>query len=196
MTAAADSTNVIRALRDIERDIKEHVDAGDHAAAEAAEPHYRRAGPLLVEAKEGHFVGDTAGFYNWAQKKFGKSQTQIRAWLHYAGAVEDKSFKSLGKVRYSPKSEGGMGQSPPRSRPWTQPVDEIAERARREAFRVAQEEALSRAEEREAEHKLGHRLIDIGYRVLAKELHPDKMRGDKRAFQRLGRVRDKLKHSI
>jgi hypothetical protein len=196
MTVATDSTNVIRPLRDIEKDIKEHVDAGDHAAAEAAEPHYRRTGPLLVEAKEGHFVGDAAGFYDWAQKKFGKSRTQIRTWIGYAGVIEDKSFKTISNFRYSPKTKGGMGQAPPRSRSWTQPVDDIAERARREAFRVAQEEALSRAEERDAEHKLGHRLIDIGYRVLAKELHPDKMRGDKRAFQRLGRVRDKLKHSI
>jgi hypothetical protein len=91
-----------------------------------------------------------------------------------------------------------MGHAPPsaRTRSWTAPVDEIAERARREAFRLVQEEALSRAEEREAERKLADRLVDIGYRVLAKELHPDKMRGDKTAFQRLGRVRHALKHCI
>jgi len=77
----------------------------------------------------------------------------------------------------------------------TAPVDGIAERARKEAFRLAQEEALTYAQERDAQRKLAHRLIDIGYEVLAKE-NPDKMRGDREAIQRLNKVRDKLKHSI
>src|SRR5215475_12269134 len=184
MTATAETANIVRPLRAIEAEIKEYINAGDRAAAHAAEPHYRKAAPLLIEAKEGHFAGDAAGFYDWAQKKFGKSRTQITRWVGYSREDTHKSFKSLHEATYAPKSKGGLGETPRASRAWTQPVDEVAERARREAFRLQQEDALSRAEERDAERKLAHRLIDIGYKVLAKELHPDKMRGDKSAFQR------------
>ena len=198
MSTLSEVANVARSLRILEGLIKEQFDGAERAAADATEPYYRTAAPLLVEAKEGHFVGNADGFYNWAQKKFGKSRTQISTWLSSAQALTDKSFKSLHEIRYAPKVQGGRGHKPPsaRTRPWTQPVDEVAERARREAFRLVQDEALSRFEERKAEHQLAGRLVDIGYRVLAKELHPDKMGGDKSAFQRLSRVRHKLKHSI
>ena len=69
-----------------------------------------------------------------------------------------------------------------------------AERARREAERL-REENLTRQEEREADRQLALRLIDIGYKVLAKELHPDKG-GSRDAMQRLGRVRDRLKQHV
>jgi len=44
--------------------------------------------------------------------------------------------------------------------------------------------------------KVAHELISIGYRALAKELHPDTPHGDRDAMIRLNRVCDKLKHSI
>jgi hypothetical protein len=47
-----------------------------------------------------------------------------------------------------------------------------------------------------AQRSLAHRLIDIGYIALAKELHPDTPHGDSTSMARLNRVRDKLKHSI
>ena len=76
-------------------------------------------------------------------------------------------------------------------RDWTAPVDDIAERARRDAERL-QDEHLSKEKERQAEYQLALRLIEIGYKVLAKELHPDKG-GTKDSMARLGRVRDRLK---
>ena len=42
-----------------------------------------------------------------------------------------------------------------------------------EASRLAREDALAQAQQREAKRKLGHRLINTGYKALAKELHPD-----------------------
>jgi hypothetical protein len=195
--SVAEERDLVRPLRVLERLIKEELDAGDQAAKAAAEPHYRNVAPLLLEAKEGHFRDNASGFYDWAQKKFGKSRTTISTYLAYGIGSERKSFKNLHEFQRTPKEHGGLGQ-PYRGvmRSWAGPVDDIADRARKEAFRLAQDEALSRAEEREAERKLASRLVDIGYKVLAKELHPDKMRGDKSAFQRLVRVRDKLKHSL
>jgi hypothetical protein len=51
-------------------------------------------------------------------------------------------------------------------------------------------------EEREAQRKVAHRLIDIGYKALAREFHPDRPHGDADTMARLNRLRDKLKHSI
>jgi hypothetical protein len=200
MTATAEA-NLVRPLRVLESLIREHIDAGDHAAKEAAEPYYRKAGPLLAEAKESHFQGDTAGFYDWAQKKFyQKSRDTIRTWTEWGSLDRPKSFKHITDFVRTPKAEGGLGHKsktiPIVRREWATPAAEIAERARKEAFRLVQEESLTRAQEREAERKLANRLVDIGYKVLAKELHPDRMHGDKEAMQRLVRVRDKLKHSI
>ena len=48
-------------------------------------------------------------------------------------------------------------------------------------------------EEREVEAKLGLRLINAGYRILASELHPDRPGGSVEAMIRLQNVRDRLK---
>jgi hypothetical protein len=97
------------------------------------------------------------------------------------------------------KNQGGLGHTPrisPIRVDWAKPVNEAVERIRREQLRLAQEETLSYRQERDAERQLADRLIDIGFKALAKELHPDRIHGDKEAMQRLIRVRDKLKHSI
>jgi hypothetical protein len=47
-----------------------------------------------------------------------------------------------------------------------------------------------------AQREVAHRLIDIGFKVLAKKLHPDLPNGDAIAMARLNKVRDQLKHSI
>jgi hypothetical protein len=197
--AETDHRSVVRPLRVIEAELIEEFKMADNAAADAARPYYERAAPLLAEAKEGHFHNDTAGFYAWAQKKFGKSKDTIRTWTQLGSSTRSKQFKNLEHFRTTPKEHGGLGvnyKATALRREWTAPVDAIAERAQREAFRLAQEDALTRAEERVANRKLAHRLIDIGYKVLAKELHPDKLHGDRTAMQRLNAVRDMLKHSI
>jgi hypothetical protein len=191
---------VVRPLRVIESEIKEILQDADAAIEDAQRPYYQKIGPLLVEARDGHFKGDSIGFLAWGTKKFGKNQETIRRWTALGAAATPKPFKHLEHFAHTPKARGGLGHTPrippgPR-REWAGPVNEVAERARREAFRLAQEDALTRAQERDAERKLAFRLIDIGYKVLAKELHPDKLDGDRDAMTRLNRVRDKLKHSI
>ena len=74
---------------------------------------------------------------------------------------------------------------------WHEGVKESVERAKREAERI-REENLTRQQEREADQKLALRLIEIGFKVLAKELHPDRG-GSREAMTRLNRVRDRLK---
>jgi hypothetical protein len=193
---ATDDREVVRPLRVIEAELQQLFREADEAAEEARQPFYDKASPLLLEALTGHFKGNRSQFYNWATTKFGKSQLTIRTCVARAGAPPNKPLKSLHETKYAEPKQGGLGWTRPISREWAAPVDEVAQRARKEALRIAQEDVLTRAQERDAEKKLSNRLIDIGYKVLAKELHPDKMGGDKTAFQRLGRVRDKLKHSL
>ena len=70
-------------------------------------------------------------------------------------------------------------------------IKENVKQAKADAARVA-DEHLTRQQERDAEKKLALRLIDIGFKVLVKELHPDRG-GSKDAMSRLSRVRARLK---
>ena len=190
MTALAKqaSREVARPLKVLERLIKEDIEAGDKAGMD----YWRSAGEKLNEAQDGHFERDTAGFWRWAETKFEKTRTTIRTWMALGALPASKSFKSQ---RDYQKAQG-YSVTPTRiHRDWARPVDDIADRARNEARRLAAEDALTHRQEREAEAKLGLRLIDIGYRVLAKELHPDKG-GSREAMHRLGRVRDRLRSNV
>jgi hypothetical protein len=69
---------------------------------------------------------------------------------------------------------------------------EIVERSRAERRGAG----LTWMQEHEAQRNVARRLIDIGYKELAPQLHPDKAGGSHDAMARLNRVRDKLKHSI
>lgn len=192
MTAVAkqDNREVARPLKVLEKLILEDIEQGELAG----KGFYKAAGEKLNEARDGYYDGDPQGFYVWATKKFGKSSAQIRTWMGFAAASSRKSFKSIAEYRRH-KGDPGAAKSGRLSRGWTAPVDDIAERARNEARRLASQEEMTRAQERDAEAKLGLRLIDIGYRVLAKELHPDKG-GSRDAMSRLGRVRDRLRSNV
>jgi hypothetical protein len=194
MTAlqTSEKREVARPLKVLAPLIQADVENGDQAGMK----YYVNAGEKLNEAKDGHFDGDTAGFLRWAEKTTGKGRTQINTWMGVAAASSHKSFKSLADYRYKERGHQGASPTGRLSRSWTAPVDAVAERARKEAFRLIQDEALTRAQERDAERALAHRLIDIGWKVLAKELHPDKVGGSRDAMKRLNSVRDKLKHAI
>jgi hypothetical protein len=49
-------------------------------------------------------------------------------------------------------------------------------------------------ERRDAEMRLGLQLIDIGYKILAREMHPDRG-GSREEMVRLNLVRERLKTS-
>jgi hypothetical protein len=182
---------VARPLKVLAPLIQDDISRGDQAGIEF----YRAAGEKLAEAEDGHFDGDSKGFYRWAEKEFGKKPTTIDTWVALAAARGRNSFKSLRQFRQAPKEEGGFGKkdNKPAYREWTAPVDAIADKARIEQRRLIASEHVSRQEEREAKLKLKLRIIDIGYKVLARELHPDKVGGSKEAMTRLNEARNELK---
>jgi hypothetical protein len=191
MTALAKqaSHEVARPLKTLERLIKEDIEAGERQGMD----YWRSAGEKLNEAQDGHFDGDAAGFWRWAEKSFGKTKTQLRVWMAYGSHSHPKRFKTQQQFEKDALGYESRGVRPRRD--WTVSVSDVADRARNEARRLAAEDALTHRQEREAEAKLGLRLIDIGYRVLAKELHPDKG-GSREAMHRLGRVRDRLRSNV
>lgn len=181
---------VARPLKVLVPLIKQDFDEGERAGM----AHFRKAGEKLNEAHRGHFQGDTKGLLDWAEKTFKKKREQLRGYMASASPTIDKSLDTITKV----KAAAGIRAEPSTRvfREWTAPVDGIADRARNEARRLAAEDSLSRQQERQAEAKLGLRLIDIGFKVLALEFHPDKMGGTREAMTRLNRVRDRLKANV
>ena len=184
-------TQVARPLKILVPLIKDDLAKGKEAAEKAGMPYYQAAGEKMLEAKP----QISGGFQDWVKRNFGITPRHAQNYMNLARATAGEQigrahpFNSLSEfMRHEGKEPYGK-KSPHRE--WHKDVDHIADRARRDMERI-REESLTRQQEREAEQKLALRLIDIGYKVLAKELHPDKG-GSRDAMQRLTRVRDRLK---
>jgi hypothetical protein len=194
-----DEGPVLRPLKMLVALIKEDLRQGNAAAAEAAKsagmPFYRAAGEKMIEAKQQLNHGE---FGDWVHRNFGLRKPQSSFYMKLAEAtmgtekLSADNFSSIKDFRrrhlgHDVPTSGGSQRQPA----WREDVNDNIERARRDAERI-REDTLSRAQEREAEQKLAMRLIDIGYKILVKELHPDKG-GSRDAMSRLNRVRDRLK---
>ena len=166
----------------IKEDLK-HID-------EAGLPFKREAGAKLIEAR-GQMKHGLFG--SWLKKNFALSKSTAYQYINLAEAANQNSrvleFSSMNEFHRETGSPNY--RSVTTKQDWHEGVKENVERARREAERLRQED-LTRQQERDAEKKLAHRLIDIGFKILSKELHPDKG-GSRDAMSRLNRVRDRLK---
>jgi hypothetical protein len=191
--ATTDDHAIARSLKVLAPLIKQDIAEADSAGR----PHYEAAAAKLIEARDGHFEDNLAGFYRWAVDEFQKSQGTIRSWIVF-GAKNNGRFKTKEHHARAPKHKGGLGNKPrikPLRREWGLPVDELAQRALDDAMRLAREASLSRKQEADADRKLANRLIDIGFKVLVVELHPDKG-GSHEAMMRLNRIRAQLKNCV
>jgi hypothetical protein len=151
---------------------------------------YLRAGEKLIEAKAGEELKH-GEFENWACEVTDRSQQTWTDWMRAARnqkkskAVQFKSIRqAVGGHRASVGAKGNY-------RAWHDPVKKIASEVKSDVKRVDFTE-IDRKQEVREEQKLALRLIDIGYKVLAVELHPDKG-GSKEVMTRLNVVRDNLK---
>lgn len=192
MSTAIEARNdnaIAKPLRDYVPLIREQFELAEKAGIQ----YFHAAGNLLTEVRETHFEGDAKGFFEWAEKNFGKTRGHLRTYMALSTDTSRKSFRTLDDFReYRGEDRQRTGRV---RRDWTAPIDAVADKARREAQRLALEDNLTRQQERDAESKLGLRLIDIGYKVLARELHPDKG-GSREAMARLNRVRERLRANV
>lgn len=153
---------------------------------DAGQEHYRRAGQMLIEAKDQIAHG---GWGKWLSKNFDLSSTTATTYMRWARHADqigsggpDLPYRSLSEMRGK--------------------TDRVREdRKQQKEFRrvlrdVARDDFIQERQARDAEiqvhRELAAELIDLGYRALATKLHPDRG-GTKDAMARLNRVRDELK---
>lgn len=161
--------------------IKDELEAGDAAGIE----HYRRAGEMLNEAKEQLERGEWGP---WLDRNFHLSRDTARRYMVLARESENRRRRPFSSIQ---EAMGRPSRSPAPA--WAKPVREVVSRVNMEALA---QDRQNREKEASMRRQLALRLIDIGYKVLAAELHPDKPGGSREAMARLNEVRDLLKRAI
>lgn len=192
-------TTVMRPLKILIPFIKQHLEAGNEKARQAAMEDYRLAGEALWEAKAQVEPGQWG---KWLAKNFELSKSTAYDYMQLANYMEIQLASDSGLAGnpqvVEPKSLSSVTRpnrpaNHPSSSAWYKPVQEAANRVNVPQMK---REAENKQKEKELERKLGLQLIDIGYRVLAAKLHPDHRGGSAIAMARLNRVRAILKGAL
>jgi hypothetical protein len=177
--AARKTQAVARPLKVLVPLIKEELDAAD----EAGLGHYRRAGEMLLEAREQLSGGSWTA---WLTKNFALSR--VSAWRYMKLAEQGPTKRFTRETTLA----DAIGERPSeyhrRVGEW-RPLREIT--AKVNVDHLAQERQ-TREDEVRMHRELAVELIEIGFKALATRLHPDKG-GSKDAMVRLNRVRHELK---
>jgi len=165
------------------------------AAAEVVNSIYIAIGEKLLEAKA---QIPHREFAAWVKDNFKFGQRASQQYMQLARATNSLSEQKRNAIRAADDMslremirEHTDNKNYGRPATWQAEIRDNVRKAREDAARLA-DEHLTRQQERDAEKKLALRLIDIGFKVLVKELHPDKG-GSKDAMARLSRVRARLK---
>lgn len=200
MVNSMNHTELVRSSRELAPLITEQIQLGDLAAEEAGMPYYRKAGSLLEEARASVKLEDKETFEEYCERVTKKSYRQCRRYIeaHHeqVAALEYARKKRISGRTRPPKVSNSLSEMEGRRssgsvyREWREDVDKAAEVARKQQLKAAED----RATEQKRMQELARKLIDIGFKVLAKELHPDKMGGSKDAMSRLNKIRERLSH--
>lgn len=180
---------VARPLRVLVSLIQEDLKHGKDAAVRAGMPYYQAAGEKMLEARPQIPVGD---FQSWVERNFKISYRQASNYMRLAQAHPSTgSALPVDTLSEFIRETGNPNYNRPTPPPdWHGPVNKIVDRVDTETLNLKREE-MKRADERVAQRTLALQLIDIGYKVLARTLHPDKG-GSREAMTRLNAVRDRL----
>lgn len=155
-------------------------------------PYYIAAGEKLIEAKGQMHHGE---FMPWVKRNFDIKIPQADVYMALAKNTAATSFSSLSEFqRETGRRPADYNTFASKKPDWHEPVKQIIDRVDTETLNLKREE-LKRAEERQTQRELALQLIDIGYKVLARKLHPDRG-GSKDAMARLNAVRDRLKQCV
>ncbi len=174
------TTTIARPLKVLVPLIKEELAEGDAAGLD----HYRRAGTMLLEAKDQVAHGSWTG---WLSKNFELSQNTAIRYMRLARMEADRAadskFTHVGEYR---GLRHAIGE--PRAREAWRDVFKAADKV--DVDQVKQERQ-SREEEVSLRRKLAVELITLGYKALATRLHPDRG-GSRDAMARLNDIRAEL----
>jgi hypothetical protein len=154
---------IARPLSTLAALINQDLKHGRAAAEDAGRPYYEAAGEKLLEAK------DQIPDEDFVQRTFQISPAAARRYLRFAES----------KPKYY------------RPAWWPEAVKPIVPQIDTQRLNLVRED-LKRKDERQAERTLALQMIDMGYKVLARKLHPDKG-GSREAMARLNAVRARHK---
>jgi hypothetical protein len=189
VVAMAQKTEVARPLSVLVPLIKDDLDQGREASERAGLPYYRAAGEKMLEAKASADMKH-GEFRGWIKRNFkistetAANYMRLAAHLEKSGALDFSSMSDFIRKTSRPNYNQPSG--------WHGPVNDIAAKVNIDALA---KERQTREREAKMLRELSHRLIDIGYKVLASKLHPDKG-GSAEAMARLNKVRSTLKGAI
>jgi len=146
--------------------------------------HYRRAGEMLLEARD-----QVAAFKwgAWLSKNFELSARTASRYMRLATVVEQRGGRPLPAETSLSSAIGDDESRRARVAAW-QPVREAT--ASVDAVRLSEERQV-RDDEVRLHRELAIELVNIGYKALATRLHPDRG-GSRDAMRRLNRVRVEL----
>jgi len=174
--------------------IKEDLAHGREAAERAGMPYYQAAGEKMLEAKSQLKHGE---FVPWVERNFNIKIRQAQTYMALAEHDEKRGATRFSSLSDFERSTGlrspDYNTTASRTPEWHEPIKQIVGRLDTAMLNLKRED-MKRQEERDAQKKLALQLIDIGYKVLARELHPDKG-GSRDAMARLNAVRDRLKQN-
>lgn len=189
--AVKEEQRVARPLRILVPLIQDDLKNGREAAEQAGMPHYQAAGEKLIEAKSQMKHGEWGP---WLQRNFTLSQQTAALYMRIAENEGASSFSTQGAfIRATATSQSGRSYNTFASKKpaYIEEVKQITSTVDVATLNLKREE-MKRQEEREAQRTLALQLIAIGYKVLARTLHPDKG-GSREAMARLNAVRERLK---
>lgn len=183
----SEGRKIARPLKTLIPMIQSELQQGNDAGHE----HYRRAGEMLIEAKDQVGYG---GWNKWLTKNFDLSRSTAAVYMQWARVHEDNlsrgarqpTFASLGEMRGDTdrRREERQSSQHQRFQRVLRDVTRDRDTFTQERQRVDDEIQICR--------ELAVKMIDAGFHVLAKKLHPDHG-GEKEGMMRLNRIRDELK---
>lgn len=177
--AQSSKSQVTRPLKILVPLIKDELEEADAAGLE----HYRRAGEMLVEAKDQVPHGSWA---RWLTKNFDLSKDTAARYMRLARVAENDNRKYVGAATI----EDALGEQPRRERHAIR--NKLFDAVDRVNVERMADERQTRDDEIKLHREVALQLIDLGYRALATRLHPDRG-GSRDAMGRLNVVRDELK---
>lgn len=184
MTVQSEGRKIARPLKVLIPMIQSELQQGNSAGQE----HYRRAGEMLIEAKDQVSHG---AWGKWLSKNFDMHAATARTYMRWA-RMHDENERPALEMRPSSLREM-RGDTERRREQYQSKQQQDFRRVLRDVARDDfVQERQARDDEVRLHRDLAEELIDIGYRALATRLHPDRG-GSKDAMSRLNRVRDELK---
>jgi hypothetical protein len=159
-------------------------------AQKAGMPYYQSAGEKMLEAKLQMQKGQ---FGPWLKRSFNIGNRQAQLYMSYARNQNGQkritppvaTLREFIREHTSNKRFGNKSE-------WRAQIDAAFATRNVESMRQDQ---LAQDKERALQKKMALQIIEIGYKVLASKLHPDKG-GTREAMARLNIVRNRMKDCV